>query len=110
MSLQHAELGDGKWDTFTLVEQLAHIGSEVNRALNWKQKNRPEIARGAFERSLELFDFTLNSRVHQNRMTEVARARECWVDYFAGTNEYVSTEASWKKYFLQFADAASRGR
>lgn len=87
---------------------MANIGSEVNRALNWRQKNQPTIAQNAFERSLELFDLTLDAPANRDRLKEVARARECWVDFFFGQNEYASTEESWKKYFLQFAYAARR--
>lgn len=108
MSFQHAELAAGRWNEFSLMEQLANIGSEVNRALNWRKKNQPDIARNAFERSLELFDLTLDCPANRERLKEICRARECWVDYFFGGNEYGSSDELWKRYFLEFAHAARR--
>lgn len=32
MSLQHANLAEGRWRTLPLVEQLANVGSDVARA------------------------------------------------------------------------------
>ena len=90
------------------MEQLAHVGSEVSRALNWRQKNRPEMAQNAFDRSLELFDLTLACPANRERLGEVARARECWTDFFLDAGGYLSTETSWRKYFLQFAEAARK--
>ena len=37
---------------------MANVGSEVERALNWQAKGNKEYSRLAFERALELLDFT----------------------------------------------------
>ena len=109
MSFQHKELAAGRWKTFSFVEQMAHIGSEVERALNWKAKNDAEYSRMAFERALELLDLTLDAHTSGPRLKEVARVREALVDYFAGANEFGSNEQLWKNYFLAFTYAARRG-
>lgn len=106
--MQHKELAAGRWFRLSLVEQMANIGSEVERAINWKAKNNLEYSRKAFERALELLDLTLEDGRHLRRFREVARVREALVDFFAGRNEYASTDEAWKKYFLQFAFAARR--
>ncbi len=108
MSDQHKSLAAGRWKELSFVEQMANIGSEVERALNWRVKNNADYSRMAFERALELMDLTLASAKGFPRLREVARAREALVDYFAGTNEYRSTEGSWRSYFLPFAYAARR--
>jgi hypothetical protein len=110
MNYQHAELAAGRWKALTFVEQMANIGSEVERALNWRVKNNEAFSRKAFERSLELMDLTLQNTDDFPRLREVARAREAWADYFFGNNDYSSTEDSWKKYFLAFTFAARRNR
>lgn len=110
MSIQHKHLADGRWSRLSLIEQMANVGSEVERALNWKNKQNPAYSRKAFERALELLDFTLDDAKNARRSKEVARVREALVDYFDGSNEYASTEASWKKYFLYFTFAARRNR
>ena len=85
---------------------MANIGSEVERALNWQAKNNVEYSQKAFERVLELLDLTLDGTTAPARFKELARAREAIADYFVGTNQFKSTEASWRRYFLPFAYAA----
>lgn len=106
MSYQHKDLATGRWNNLSFVEQMANIGSEVERALNWRVKNNQAYSQQAFERALELIDLTLDSAKGFARLKEVARAREAIVDYFSGQNEFKSTEALWRKYFLCFAYAA----
>lgn len=108
MNYQHQRLAAGRWEQFTLFEKMANIGSEVERALNWKAKNNQAYSQKAFERALELVDLTLKSGGRFARLKEIARLREALVDYFFGTNEYGSTETSWRKYFLPFNFAARR--
>ncbi len=90
------------------VTQMANIGGEVERALNWRAKNNPAYSRLAFERALELIDLTLDSAKGLARLREVARVREAVVDYFFGTNRCGSSEALWRKYFACFAYAARK--
>ncbi len=106
MSYQHKGLAAGRWDQLALLEQMANIGSEVSRALNWRAKNNADYSTRAAERALELLDLSLDSVKGFAPLKEVARVREAVVDYFFGTNEYGSSEASWRKYFLAFAYAA----
>jgi len=48
-----------RWFKLTLLEQLANIGSEVIRAINWKGKNREDYAREASLRAFKLLDLTI---------------------------------------------------
>lgn len=107
MTFQHKDLASGRWRQLTLVEQMAHVGSEVERALNWRARNNAAYAQRAFERALELLDLTL-ANARAARLKELARVREALADYFAGGNVYASTDASWKRYFLPFAYAARK--
>ena len=110
MNSQHKELAAGRWTQLSFLEQMANIGSEVERALNWKAKQNFDYSQKAFERALELIDLTLNSISGLARFKEIARMREAMVDFFYGSNEFRSTEASWKKYFLSFNYAVRRQR
>ncbi|OIO37776.1 MAG: hypothetical protein AUJ72_03900 [Candidatus Omnitrophica bacterium CG1_02_46_14] len=110
MNSQHKELAAGRWTQLSFLEQMANIGSEVERALNWKAKQNFDYSQKAFERALELIDLTLNSISGMARFKEIARMREAMVDFFYGSNEFRSTEASWKKYFLSFNYAVRRQR
>ncbi len=105
--IEHKELASGRWEKLSFVEQMANIGGEVERALNWRAKENPEYSQKAFERALELLDLSLRSAAKNfPRLKEIARVRETLVDYFFGTNEYHSEEKSLRSYFLHFATAA----
>lgn len=108
MTVQHKQLAEGRWLKLTFVEQMANIGSEVERALNWRAKKNDSYCQQAFERALELVDLTLGDARNLSRLKEIARVREALVDYFSGANEFVSTDILWKKYFLSFTYAARR--
>ena len=82
MSLQHKELALGRWNELSLVEQMANIGSEIERALKWRSKNNSEYCMGAFERALELLDMTLDGHKKKAHLKEIARTREVLVDFF----------------------------
>jgi hypothetical protein len=49
---------------------MAHIGSEVERAMAWRQKNNPEYSRMAFERALELLELTIADPQSRRRLKE----------------------------------------
>lgn len=106
MNTQHKNAAAGRWNEFSLMEQLANIGSEVFRAINWKNKNNKNYSDMAFERALELFDLTIAAPKNRTRLREITRARELLVDYFAGENTYRSSDEGWRKYFMEFNFAA----
>ena len=110
MIYQHQGLAAGRWQELSFVEQMANIGSEVERALNWKRKNNDAYFQKASDRALELIDLTLGSTRKPSCLREVARVREALADYFFGTNQFQSTEASWRKYFFDFTYASRRNR
>ena len=108
----HSTLAAGRWQALTLAEQLGNVGSEVSRALKWKDRN-PDIARGAVYRALELMDLTLGDPQHRSsvaRLREIARAREVMVDFLLGSNEYHSDGDSLQRYFDGFARLAAHRR
>ena len=106
MMVQHQELAAGRWRQLSFVEQMAHIGSEVERALNWRAKRNSAYSEQALERAFELLDFTLGSAPGLARLREVARIREALVDFFVGSNQFQSTDMLWRRYFFPFAYAA----
>ncbi|MDI6785346.1 MAG: hypothetical protein QMD92_01415 [bacterium] len=102
MSFQHKDLAKGKWFKLSFPVQMANIGSEVNRAISWKNKNNLKYSQKAFERSLELLSLTISDQKNKRRLRELTRLYEVLVDYFAFNNEYKSTNQSWQNYFLAF--------
>lgn len=110
--IQHKHLAAGRWFELTLIEQLANIGSEVERTILWKEKGDPQYSYMAFERALELIDLTIADPKNKKRLKEIVRSREALVDHFVYDNEYKTTDKQWRDYFFQFnyAAAMQRGR
>jgi hypothetical protein len=105
---QHRKLAEGRWFEMSLAEQMAHIGSEVLRALSWKEKGNENHSRMALDRALELLDLQLQDSRYIHRLKEFCRLREVICDYFFGENEYKSTERQWNNYFYAFNRAARK--
>jgi hypothetical protein len=103
MNYKHKALAAGRWDRFPFIQQMANIGSEVERALNWQDKGNRIYCQKAFERALELLNLTIENQTIPSHLKELTRLREAIIDYFFGTNQFMSTNESWKKYFLPFA-------
>ncbi len=110
MTRVHQDLAAGRWLDLRLVEQLAHVGSEVERTMRWRGKGNMEYARRAFERALELLDLTIADPKHRSRLRELTRLREVLADSFWFDNHYGSTDESWHRYFHAFTHAAARAR
>lgn len=106
MDCQHKNLAEGRWFELNFFEQMANIGSEVERAIKWKNKNNAEYSRMAFERGIELLDLTIADKRNIKRLKELVRIREVLADYFAFDNIYRSTDKSWRSYFYAFNFAA----
>ncbi len=109
VSAIHQNLASGKWQKLSLMEQLANIGSEVNRAQRWFNKNQ-RFYGGAVQRALELFDLTLADPRWKGRLREIARLREVFCDAITDGREYKSTLKGLERYFFYFAFAARCGR
>lgn len=106
MEYQHKDLASGRWRKFSFLEQMANIGSEVERAIKWKNKNNSQYSRMAFERTLELLDLTVENEKDKNHLKELLRLREALADYFVFENIYGSSDEKWHNYFYAFSFAA----
>ena len=98
MSCQHRELAAGKWNLLSLAEQMANIGSEVERTISWKAKGRMDFSGRAFDRAIELLDLTIADTKNRTRLKELLRVRETLADCFVFDNIYQSTPESWQRY------------
>ena len=105
----HKELAAGRWFTFSPLEQLAHIGSEVDRAVRADADGRRERRDRAIDRALELFDLTAtDARWRGPRLRELRRAREEFCRLFFGDDVPAGSAESLRAYFLRFAMAVRR--
>ncbi len=105
----HADLAAGRWQTLTLAEQLANVGSEVDRAIRAWEAQRSDRFERALERALELFDLTANDeRWRGHRRREILRVREEFCRLFFDDHPPQDSARGLSKYFLQFGILARR--
>ena len=95
-----------RWHRLSFFEQMANVGSEVERAIKWQENGNDKYSNLAFKRALELLDFTIEAVKELHRLRELLRLREALVDYFAYNNLYRSSAKSWHSYFFAFNYAA----
>ena len=102
----HKDLTKEKWFSLDFFMQMANIGAEIGRAINWSKKDK-NLSQSAFYRGLELLDLTIEDKKNKNKLKELCRLREIIADYFCFDNIYKSTDAGLNNYFYSFGYAAS---
>lgn len=108
MTQQHKELSMGRWNEMSFCEQMANVGSEVERTLNWREKNNSQYSQKALDRALELLDLTINCAPKKTYLKELTRIRESLLDFFMDGNIYKWDNASIRKFFYYFGLNARR--
>lgn len=104
---RHPGLADGGWSRLSLAQQLGNVGSDVGRALRWKDKD-PRLFEQAMLRALELLDLSIGDARWRGRLKELTRAREMLCDAWFGGKEYGSDLDGLNRYFFHFALAARK--
>lgn len=103
--LTHKDLASGRWENYSLAFQMGNIGSEVSRAIKWKEKNRTDRMMECFNRALELIDLTIRDDKVKSHQKELCRAREELCDYFIGEDKFGTKPSGLIAYYDQFAMA-----
>jgi hypothetical protein len=109
----HTDVSLERWYRFSLFEQLANVGADVDRAIRWKKNGDLHDGQKAFDRALELLDATIaDPKNRKGTLKELLSVREALIDYFMYDNEYQTTEEFWYQYFYDFnyAAAVARGK
>jgi hypothetical protein len=106
----HTNLAAGKWETITLTEQLANIGSEIGRVSHWQRAKDVQQKRLALKRALELMRLTISDhRWPNHRKKEIVVLRSVVRDTFMGKNRTHTRPKTLEAYFMPFAlQAASK--
>ncbi|MBI2465895.1 MAG: hypothetical protein HYV66_01530 [Candidatus Sungbacteria bacterium] len=102
-----------KWFQFSVMEQMGNIGSDVGRAILWKNKRNLEYSRMAFESAEELFDLILSDPrwlEMKGRLKEIRMAKNVVYDFLFGENQYNETGEKLMKYFDEFTLAARKDK
>jgi len=110
MSALHQDLTKEKWQSLSFFYQMANVGAEVGRAMQWRVKDSAKSV-ACFERGLELLDLTIEDKKnHDGKLKELCVLREVLVDYFVSGNIYNSNDRQWESYFYGFNHAVAVDR
>lgn len=99
--LFHKDLTKEKWQSLSFFEQMANIGAEIGRTINWREKDK-NLSESALYRGLELLDLTIEDQKNKGKLKELCRLREILADYFAFDNIYKSSDIELNYYFYMF--------
>lgn len=93
---------DVRWFAMPVGMQISNIGSEVGRAINWKNKNDYPKMMSFYKKAIDLLNLTKQDPKNQNRLGELDFCTEELEDYFEGENYYNTTDEMLKKYYDAF--------
>lgn len=101
-----------RWFKLSLDEQLANVGTDIDRVIRWRKKGDQETAQRVFERALTLLYFTISDPKYFKKpaFRELMMVKETLCDYFMGSNIYCSNDDLWSKYFYVFNYRAANAR
>lgn len=91
-----------KWFCMSVGEQISNIGSEVERAIKYKNKGESNKSLAFVNKALELIERSQMDPKNKNRIQEFGFCKEELIDYFIGENIYETTDAALRKYYNAF--------
>ncbi|MEK7096565.1 MAG: hypothetical protein AAB881_01275 [Patescibacteria group bacterium] len=102
----HKNLRLDHWFAQTVSYQMANIGSEISRTINWRNKGRFDYMEVSFERALELLDLTVTDPKNRKRLKELLRSRELLAKWYLDRD--TRSDNHWMRYFNTFTHFANR--
>lgn len=90
------------WFNMTIEEQISNIGSEVNRAIKWKNKGNEKRSTGFCRKAIEFLQLTKEDDKNRTRKKEFDFCIEELEDYFIGENKYNTNDEMLTKYYDAF--------
>ena len=91
-----------RWYEMSTRRQMANVGSEVGRAIRWKNKGNARRKVGFCNKAIEFLEITKEDPKNQNRRGELDACIEELRDYFLGENEYNTTDDVLIRYYDAF--------
>lgn len=91
-----------KWFAMPIERQISNIGSEVNRAIKWKNSGNIKRQEGFCRKAIEFLRLSLEDPKNAHRKDELTSCIEELADYFLGENVYNTTDAVLIKYYDAF--------
>ena len=93
-----------KWYSMPVNVQIANIGSEVERALRWKDRD-PKKAENFCRKAISFWEIVKSDPKNRFREEEFQTAMDELEDFFLGENLYQTTEQDLRRYYDAFLDS-----
>lgn len=91
-----------KWFSMSIQQQISNIGSEVSRAIAWKNKGNEKRADGFCQKAIDYLVLSVEDPKNVHRIGELIFCIRELQDYFLGKNYYNTTDQMLKKYYDAF--------
>lgn len=107
----HKDLAEeGRWAEMSFSLQMANIGSEIQRAIRWKEKGKKDREHRSAERVLELLDLTISEVQRESSRRELAQLRDVMTAFFYDESNNETLGEQINRYFYCFAQKAAKER
>ncbi|MBR0173203.1 MAG: hypothetical protein IJQ21_10485 [Lachnospiraceae bacterium] len=90
------------WFQMPIGMQISNVGSEVFRALSWKNKGNEKRKIGFCNKAIEFLQLSIEDPKNRHRAGELSFCIEELQDFFLGENLYKTTEEMLHKYYDAF--------
>ena len=90
------------WFEMPVSMQISNIGSEVSRAISWKNKGNEKRKIGFCNKAIEFLELSIEDPKNNHRIGEFSFCIEELKDYFIGDNIYGTTDEMLHKYYDAF--------
>lgn len=90
------------WFEMPVSMQISNVGSEVSRAINWKNRGNEKRKVGFCNKAIEFLLLSIEDPKNIHRIGELSFCIEELRDYFLGDNLYNTTDEMLHKYYDAF--------
>ena len=98
----YEEKTDARWFSMPIGVQISNVGSEVNRAIRWKNRKEPQKAENFCKKAIEFLEIIKRDPKNVHRRGELDAAIEELRDYFLGENLFQTTDEVLTRYYDAF--------
>ena len=91
-----------RWYAMPIGTQISNVGSEVHRAIRWKNKNDADKAANFCDKAIELLELTKSDPKNHSRIAELDNGILELQDYFEGENLFGTTDNVLIRFYDSF--------
>ena len=91
-----------RWFEMPVWMQISNIGSEVARAIRWKNKGDSQKAENFCKKAIDFWHLSEADPKNKHRIGEFECAIDELQDYFMGDNKFQTTDEILRRYYDAF--------